>query len=78
MRGSIDLDMQVDDLESYTSGVSTPRHECKVEMFAKVSGKGTPLKESFLEALAAQSRTTNALGDSHLRTVESWRSSVSV
>ena len=72
-----DMDMHSDDVESCASGVSTAsRHQRKIEASAKeVSGKGT---ECFLEALAAQSRATNASGDDYLRTIESWRSSVSI
>jgi hypothetical protein len=73
-----DVDMHVDDMEFCASGVSTAsRNECKIEieMSAKeVSGEWTPLKGEPLEALASQSRATNALsvGDGYLRTIESW------
>ena len=74
-----DVDMHVDDMESCASGLSTSRHEYKIEMFAKeVSEEGAPLKESLLEALPAQSQAMNVLSDDYLRTIDGWWSSVSL
>jgi hypothetical protein len=36
-------------------------------------GERAPLKEGVLDALTAQSRATNMVGDDYLRTIESWQ-----
>jgi hypothetical protein len=75
------IDMHYDDMESDASSVSMGcRDEWRMEEASakEVSGEGAPVKESLLQALTAQSRVTHALGDDYFRTIENWRSSVSV
>lgn len=74
-------DMHYDNMDSDASSVSTRfRDEWRMEEAPakEMSGEGAPLKESLLQALTAQSRVANVLGDDYFRIIENWRSSVSV
>jgi hypothetical protein len=71
-----DVDMQYDDMESGASSASTSM-ESHDKRMTDMSGERVPLKESFLDCLAAQSQGTN-IGDDYFRTIDTWRFSVPI
>jgi hypothetical protein len=71
-----DIDMQYDDMESGASSAPTSM-ESHDERKTDMSGERVPLKENFLDCLAAQSQGTN-MGNDYFRTIDTWRYSVPI